>query len=1138
MQRPAKAKRCGFRPLIEQLEDRRLLAASSLQPVADSYTRPNMNAGAAQVLEVRDFDGGDFMAYLRFDLSALNIDQIESAELTLHKVAGARNDTIVSGRFDVFGLLDLAGNTSQDWSEATLADGGLGSEYTNTAGNGLDPALVANLDQESGADVVETVNNAITAQRLSGADLVSFLNDRVDDDGYATLVARVDASSGLGWGYASREHGDANLKPTLTLQYTEKPPPLRQVERLNRGLVAVRRSASEAYIGWRMFGGDPADVAFNLYRSTAGGDATLLNPAPLTETTDFVDATADLGADNAYFVRPILGGVEQAPSETFTLPADSTVQQRLSVPLQIPPAGADYSYEANDASVGDVDGDGEYEIILKWNPSNAKDNSQTGITGNVYLDAYRMNGQRLWRIDLGRNIRAGAHYTQFMVYDFDGDGKTEVITKTAPGTIDGLGVPVLLGNDQASDDYRNGNGYVLTGSEYLTVFSGLTGAALATVPFEPARGSVSEWGDNYGNRVDRFTAGVAYLDGERPSLVFGRGHYDPQNASGQARNEVVAYDYRDGQLSLRWHFKAGYNINNDVNVDYIGEGAHSLTIGDVDADGRDEIIYGAAAIDDDGTGLYSTTLGHGDALHLSDMDPSRPGLEVFMVHEIPSAHQGVGGEFRDAASGQLLFSIAGTGDIGRGVAADIDPNSPGFEMWATADDRNIYSAAGTALYQAPGNMFYNFVVWWDADLTRELLDGTTISEWNNPGRSNFDLDPGTGGSQIFAPGAAANNGSKSTPALSADILGDWREEVIWRRSDNTALDIYTTIIPAQNRILTLMHDTQYRVAIAWQNGGYNQPPHPSFFLGAGMAAPPSPPIRYAGNSAPAFIQLSDTAVNENVDSSNSDLLFAELSAEDPDPLDAHTFALMPGVGDGDNPRFTISNNQLLLRQGETLDAEHKPAYTIRLRATDPSGAWTEEPFMLNVNDLVELTNQDITIGNGSQRSRFDTLTVTFDSQVTLDSDAFAVTERSQGTAVGVAFTTALDAQSRTVATLSLSGSLVQSGSLMDGNYQLSIDATKVTNASGFGLDSNRDGIVGDDFHFGQSAADAFFRYFADQDGDRDVDVQDLVVFGSAFRASSVDPGFRAEFDFDGDGDVDTSDLIQFGSRFRTALPFH
>jgi rhamnogalacturonan endolyase len=609
----------------------------------------------------------------------------------------------------------------------------------------------------------------------------------------------------------------------------------RQVEDLNRGVVAVRRSSSQVYIGWRLLGNDPTDVAFNLYRSANGGQASKLNLDPLQLTTDFVDSTATLSLANQYFVRAVIDGVEQQPSESFTLRAAAPIQQYLDVPLQRPaggttPDGVTYTYNANDASVGDLDGDGQYEIILKWDPSNAKDNANAGFTGNVYIDAYNLDGTPMWRIDLGRNIRAGAHYTQLMVYDLDGDGRAEVATKTAPGTVDGLGNPVLLGSDLVTADYRNGTGYVLTGPEYFTVFDGLTGAALDTVPFEVTRGSVGLWGDTSGNRVDRFTAGVAYLDGTRPSLVFGRGYYE--------RSTLSAWDYRNGQLTSRWIFDS-----EDATPDptYEGEGAHSLSIADVDNDGRDEVIYGAAVIDDDGTGLYSTGLGHGDALHVSDMIPSRPGLEIFMPHENVDDNGNIGASVRDAETGELIFSIFGDGDIGRGVASDIDPNHPGYEYWATTsnpgENSKIYNSAGAAIYDA-GNVFYNFLVWWDADLSRELLDEETIANWNSPGRSNLLV--------AWQQGADANNGTKSTPSLSADILGDWREEVIWRRSDNSSLMIFTTTAPANNRLVTLMHDTQYREAIAWQNVGYNQPPHPSFFLGTGMVDPPRPKIYFAG----------------------------------------------------------------------------------------------------------------------------------------------------------------------------------------------------------------------------------------------------------------------------------------------------
>ncbi len=630
------------------------------------------------------------------------------------------------------------------------------------------------------------------------------------------------------------------------------------MENLGRGLVAMRQSSTQVYVGWRLLGTDASDVAFNLYRSTGGGPVVQLNVAPITDSTNYLDTSADLSQSNSYFVRPIVNGVEVAASAAYTLPANAAIQQYLNVPLQIPAGGTTpdnvtYTYSANDASVGDVDGDGEYEIILKWDPSNSKDNSQSGYTGNVYLDAYKLNGTRLWRIDLGRNIRAGAHYTQFMVYDLDGDGKAEVACKTAPGTIDGQGQNVLLSGDDPNADYRNSSGYILSGPEYLTVFNGQTGAALATTAYNPSRGSVSAWGDSYGNRVDRFLAGVAYLDGHRPSLVMCRGYY--------TRAVVTAWNWRDGQLSNVWTFDSGHTGTSNPNAAWRGQGSHSLTIGDVDGDGKDEITYGAAAIDDNGTGLYVTGLGHGDALHMSDMNPDRPGQEVWMVHEEPASYGPTGLEFRDARNGALIFGLSGEGaDVGRGVAMDIDPRYRGYEMWGSRG--GLMSATGVQVSAAKPSQT-NFMVWWDADLLRELEDGTTISKWNwNTSTSTALLAPS---------GLASNNGTKATPALSADILGDWREEVIWRTSDNSALRIYTTTAPATNRIYTLMHDHQYRVAIAWQNTAYNQPPHPSFYIGDGMSAPPPANIITSlGPRAPLFTAITTDAGTSPTDRITND----------------------------------------------------------------------------------------------------------------------------------------------------------------------------------------------------------------------------------------------------------------------------
>lgn len=420
----------------------------------------------------------------------------------------------------------------------------------------------------------------------------------------------------------------------------------RQMEALNRGLVAVKTDGG-IFVSWRFLGTENASVLFNVYR-----DGQKLNAAPV-KTTNYVDKNGSAGS--TYTVRTVVNGTEQPASEKASVWA----QPYHSVPLDKPaggttPKGEAYTYSANDASVGDVDGDGQYELILKWDPSNSKDNSQDGYTGDVLIDAYKLDGTKLWRINLGKNIRAGAHYTQFMVYDLDGDGKAEVAMKTADGTKDGTGK--VIGN--ANADYRNEQGRVLSGPEYLTVFQGSTGKELVTANFEPARGNVSDWGDSYGNRVDRFLAGIAYLDGQRPSLIMTRGYY--------AKTMLVAYNFRDGKLSKLWTLDSSKSGNEA----FAGQGNHNLSIADVDGDGKDEIIFGSIAVDHDGKGMYSTGLGHGDALHTGDLDPGRPGLEVFQVHEDKNAKYGL--SFRDAATGKILWGVYAGKDVGRGMAADID----------------------------------------------------------------------------------------------------------------------------------------------------------------------------------------------------------------------------------------------------------------------------------------------------------------------------------------------------------------------------------------------------------------------------------------------------------------------------------
>ncbi|WP_285229636.1 rhamnogalacturonan lyase family protein [Paenibacillus albidus] len=615
----------------------------------------------------------------------------------------------------------------------------------------------------------------------------------------------------------------------------------RQMEKLDRAPVAVQTDGG-IVVSWRMLGLDPDSIGFNLYRGK-----TKVNKTLLTATTNILDAAGT--GSSKYKITTVMGGVEQPASDEFGVWG----QQYLSVPLQKPADaytkdGQPYTYSAGDASVGDLDGDGKYEIILLWAPSNSKDNSQAGYTGLVFMDAYKLDGTRLWRINLGPNIRAGAHYSPFTVYDLDGDGKAEIVIKTADGTVDGEGT--VIGN--ASADYRNSSGYVLLGNEYLTVFDGLTGRAIDTVEYDPPRGDVNAWGDGYGNRVDRFLAAVAYLDGEHPSVIFSRGYY--------TRTVLAAYDYREGKLEQVWRF----DTNDEGYAEYTGQGNHNLSVGDADGDGKDEITFGAMAIDDDGLPLYNTKLGHGDAIHFGDLDPARPGLEVFDVHEHKGAGYGI--EVRDPATGKVLWGVFTGVDTGRGMSADIDPRYAGEEVWA-ATITNAQQVPVTGLYSIKGELITNtlpsstnFGVWWDGDLLRELLDDNRVDKWDYANEKTVNL--------LTAAGASSNNSTKANPSLQADLFGDWREEIMWRSSDSTELRIYTTTDLTDYRIRTLMHDPIYRLGVAWQNVGYNQPPHPGFYLGEGMEQPAAPHIKYGGTTPPPPVKADDVPGRPVLSSNN------------------------------------------------------------------------------------------------------------------------------------------------------------------------------------------------------------------------------------------------------------------------------
>ncbi len=630
----------------------------------------------------------------------------------------------------------------------------------------------------------------------------------------------------------------------------------RIMEKLNRGLVAVE-SDEGVFLSWRKFAVDPENITFNLYRNDI-----LVNPSPIIGVSNYLDEAGT--KENFYYVEVLLNDEVIETSE----PAVVWKNGYKDIPLQTPEG-----YSPNDASVADVDGDGELEIIVKMQGT-TKDNSQSGYTDPVFLHAYEMNGTLLWSIDLGINIRAGAHYTQFMVYDLNGDGLAELACKTAPGTKDGTGNYLSDGpaaGDDDSADYRNGSGYILSGPEYLTLFDGKTGAEISTVYYNPPRHPETEnptsgqidaiWGDGYGNRVDRFLACVAYFD-DIPSLVMARGYY--------TRTVLAAWDYVDGELVPRWVFDTSDDLTgtdgNPYDL-YTGQGAHSLSVGDVDGDGKDEIMYGAMCVDDDGTGLYTTGNNHGDATHLSDFLPDRPGLEFFMPSETAFSINLVTGNIipgiyvTDASTGEVIWKrdVTSAQDVGRAMAANVSSEDFGSEFWGAGELYNLYDQYGQEIDFTVEGPSVNFGTWWDGDLLRELTNGNAVKKWTPEIKVSL-LEPEE---------CESNNSTKATPALGGDIIGDWREEVIWRTADNQNLRIFSTDYPTEYGFYTLLQDPQYRLALTWQNVGYNQPPHTSFYIGEDMEEPAQPDIAVVEPDIPPFIQITSPSVDYLVELGDS-----------------------------------------------------------------------------------------------------------------------------------------------------------------------------------------------------------------------------------------------------------------------------
>jgi len=695
-----------------------------------------------------------------------------------------------------------------------------------------------------------------------------------------------------------------------------------QRERLNRGTVAVRTSPDSVLVSWRYLECDPIDVTFEILRN-----GKLIGRRHQAESTTFMDYYP-ASEEATYTVRPVYAN-GNLPAElrttdlplltsSWTLPAHAPFGY-LDIPLNPPslpsssvsagfPGGL-VTYHANDATMADLDGDGQLEIILKWDPSNSRDNSQSGITSPTILEALRLDGTSLWRVNLGPNIRSGAHYTPFIVADLNGDGCAELLVRTSDGTIDGLGNilgdpkadhvrrpdhEVYQANNNPNEQFRGPGwpnhmdpkarrgGFIYKGPEWVTCFDGRTGRALSTVNYIPERGEIRAWGDNYANRSDRFLAACGYLDGQHLSAIFCRGYY--------TRTVLAAYDFDGKQLSLRWVF----DTNDPDKRRYAGQGNHNLRVADVDGDGCDEITYGSMAVDHDGTPLYNTGFGHGDAIHLTaffpptassvpDGFPADNALQVWDCHE----NKRDGSDFRDARTGKVLFQLLSPKDVGRCMAADIDPTNPGLEMWSSASG-GICNVRGEVI-DSTARIPINFGIWWDGDLLRELLDHEAVSKYRHPtsepsrtggplipspaspssassspassasvpsltsplngdkarqgyngdsqegeaGKGHYDFSGSSSCPPIFKfDDCTFNNGTKSNPALCADVIGDWREEVLTRTKDNRHLRLYISPLPTPYRFHTFLAEPVYRHSVTMQNVGYNQPTNVGFYFGA------------------------------------------------------------------------------------------------------------------------------------------------------------------------------------------------------------------------------------------------------------------------------------------------------------------